>query len=478
MKVLKIGGSCLETSADMARMAKLVMGEPHPVILVLSALRGVTNSLETAAKLAVSGGSAEIKPVRKLHLDHARQLPSGIREHAKTRVKSLLDDLDSVLKGLSALGEVSPRGMDRVLSFGERLAVVLAEAALNGEGMEARSFVAGEAGLITTAEPGDARMLPASAALVRERLGARTLAGGASSGSPAVRIVAGFLGRDQDGFITTLGRGGSDYTASFIGAALGCDVVLFKRNGGIRTADTQLVKETRVLSKLHYLDAQELAHFGLDAVHQKAYGPARRAGVRLTVVPFQAEASGDVAEGTEVSGETGDQAAICCVRDCVLVTLDGDEDEGDRGRPLRTLTRLVGALDARRLHPLVLSASTPRGEVSLLVRRNDMARVAEALEEIQLSNEADSATPRSPAAYSMREGVSVISVVGSLMRKRVGVAAAMFHCLAENRVNAVAIAQSACERSMSVVVDHGQAAATVQALHQRFVESDTITQLP
>jgi aspartate kinase len=452
VKVMKFGGSCLQTAAGLGRMLEIVKKEPRPVAIVLSALKGVTDELISLGERARTS-PIDLATLRARHDEALEGLSSERRSTAVRGLEAHFSELERVLKGIAFLGEVPPRTHDRLLSFGERLSVVLATEHLREAGLPAKPLVADEAGVVTTAEPGDARVLPRAWGLARERL---------REDDDVVYVVTGYVGRDEEGHLTTLGRGGSDYTATFLAAALGGVCVLWKDTPGLLTADPRVVQSPRVIERIGHVDALELAHYGLPAVAEKALYPAMKAGTPIEVRSFQ---------GTEAPTLVGPEEvpalAITFVRDVVMLDLeDKGQGEGDgadfalKGRVLRALAGLLEGLADAGAFPLLLTEASPRGETTIVVKAAHLGLVRAAISRRTGGLDAN-----------VRTGLSAVSLIGSGMRGKIGFAASVFECLAREKINIVAIAQTASERNISVVVSRSDAENAVRALHARFVQA-------
>ena len=456
MKVMKFGGSCLQTAAGLERMLELVAREPRPVAIVLSALKGVTDDLIALTESASHGNRPEADPrlaaLQKRHSEALERLTGEPRKQAEAALAELFAELTRLLEGVSNLREAPPRARDAILSVGERLSVALGTQHFRQAQIPAVGMVADEAGIVTSTEPGDARILDESYALARARL---------PEESDQVYVVTGFVGRDKHGRLTTLGRGGSDYTATFLAAALGGPTILWKDTPGLLTADPRVVSDTRVIEKIGYLDALELAHYGLQAVAEKALYPAMKAGTPIEIRPFTAKDASSIPP-TIIESEAASALAISWVRDVVMLDLvDLEHSDVVRGWVLRTLAALLEAFADAGTYPLLVTEASPRGETTIVLKA---AHLTEAREAIQRRLEG--------AKTNVRAGLSAVSLIGSGMKGRIGFAASVFETLAKARINIVAIAQTASERNISVVVARDQAEEAVRALHKRFVTDD------
>ncbi|HVY62911.1 MAG TPA: aspartate kinase [Planctomycetota bacterium] len=439
LRVYKFGGSCLTNTASLGRVRSLIeSGGGAPVVCVFSALQGVTDRLLEMARRALLG-DVDTAALLGEHAAYLKGVASADRRaQAEARLAALAEELRRTLLGVGYLQEVSPRVRDRIASFGERAAVVLAETLLADAGLPVEGFPDGDTGLTTDPMHGDARILKSSADEVRRRFGDKE----------RVFVVPGFIGKDEKGNIATLGRGGSDYTATFIGAALGVDTTLFKDVEGLLTADPKVVPDARPIERLHYLDALELAHYGTKAIAEKAILPAMRAGSRIEIRGFNNPALVSTIEAGEA-----DVLAITCVRRVIMADFEGVNED-----MLRTLSRIFLMFADTHTFPLLLTEASPRGETSIVLKEEDYPRLAAHLRSERLET-----TPK------VTEDLGVVAVIGSHMKGRVGFAASIFQCLASHGINIVAIAQTASERNVSVIVGREVVEDAVRALHARFI---------
>lgn len=440
MRVYKFGGSCLTSPESLERVRELAAGAGAPLVCVFSALSGVTDRLLDMARQALVGSGAppDVAGLLAEHEAYVAKVSPERRARAQAKLRALGDELRRQLLGIGYLQEISPRVKDRIASFGERAAIVLAEALLEEAGLPIEAAPGADLGLATDSVFGDARILDESAGEVRRRYAGEK-----------VYLVPGFIGLDARGAITTLGRGGSDYTATFIGAALGCETTLWKDVEGLLTADPKVVRDAHPIERLHYLDALELAHYGTKAIAEKAILPAMRAGTAIEIRGFQ-----NPSLFSRIDAQESPVLAITCVRRAVMIDF-----LGVRADMLRTLAHLFGALAETHTYPLLLTEASPRGETSIVLKESDYPRILELIDEMSSADDR-------PA---VSENLGVVAMIGSGMRGRVGFAASIFQCLASHGINIVAIAQTASERNVSVIVDRTTVEEAVKALHERFL---------
>ncbi|RMG18990.1 MAG: aspartate kinase [Planctomycetota bacterium] len=458
MKVMKFGGSCLQSRAGVLRMIERVRPEERPLVIVLSALKGVTDELIALLERARGGVAPPLDALRRRHDDVLAELAPSARTEAARALDARFAELARLLDGVAALGEVPSSTRDRIVSFGERFSVLLAAAHLEAAGVPARVLVAEEAGILTTAEAGDARILAQSREAVRAAL---------RPDEEVVYVVAGFVGRDPDGRLTTLGRGGSDTTATYLASVLGGPAVLWKDTPGLLTGDPRVVARPQVIERLHYLDALELAHYGLPAIALKALHPARHAGISIEIRSFLEDTAPSVIGEVPTS-----HLAISCVPDVVMIDLVPEEatvvthhaglplaPAPSPGRVLALLAQILEELARTGVVPLLLTEASPAGEVTLAIKAADREAVEGVL-----------AARANGHSATVRDALAAVSLIGSSMRGKIGFAATVFECLAGEGINVESIAQTASERTISVIVAACDARAAVLALHRRFVE--------
>ncbi len=270
MIVMKFGGTSLGDPAHVRTALDLVHArlDQHPVVVV-SAHAGVTNRLVALAEAALER-SVSTDEVRELHRDLCRGL--GLPEDL---VDDLLDELSSLLTGITLVRELTPRSLDYVLSFGERLSSRIFAAALRREGVPARAILAWDLGLVTDSSFGAAHPLDVSYPRIRQSLAIVR----------EVPVITGFIAKDRDGNITTLGRSGSDYSASLIGAAAGAEEVqIWTDVPGVMTGDPRIAPAAKSLPQLSFLEASELAYYGARVIHPSTMVPSVRENIPLRVL--------------------------------------------------------------------------------------------------------------------------------------------------------------------------------------------------
>ncbi|WP_273464823.1 aspartate kinase, partial [Treponema berlinense] len=269
MIVMKFGGSSVADAERIKHVASIIQAyENERPLVILSAMGDTTDHLLEAADLAVNG-KVDISKVEKLHLDTARILDVDV-----PAIEELLGELKTLLTGISMLHELSKRSRDYLVSFGERMSVRLMSAYLNKQNIPAKFYDAWDVGFVSDSNFMNAELLPEVWKNIPEKLAAYK-----NGGQKEIPIVTGFIAKDKNGVITTLGRGGSDLSATMLGAALGVDEIqTWKDVDGILTTDPRIVKNARPVPEVTYEEAQELAMFGSQVLHPRSMIPCRKTG--------------------------------------------------------------------------------------------------------------------------------------------------------------------------------------------------------
>jgi aspartokinase/homoserine dehydrogenase 1 len=452
-RVLKFGGTSVTGFGRLAvieQVARERMNACDPV-LVVSALKGVTDLLTRVASEAVRGTFVPTQEeIVKRHRDAARDLTGNAPDVVEV-VDGCLAELDKLLRGIALVGECSPRTLDHVLSFGERLSTTLVAGGLRERGLPARAVDSREL-VVTNDRYGEAAV---DMAATEERV-ARGL--GADGTLP---VVTGFLGATRAGTRTTLGRGGSDYTAAILGAALGAEEVeIWTDVDGVMTADPRIVSDARTLPSISYNELLELSHWGARVVHPKTVRPLRERGIPLVIRnamdPSRPGTRVSVADGAEANGPIRGIASVDRVS---LLQLSGWS-----GAPRSIAARMLAALDAAGAKVLLVSQASSERSVCVAVHADSLvaSRAAVAAE---FDLELRAGVLDEPV---VEEDCSVVAVVGDGMKARPGVAASVFGVLGHGGVNIRAIAQGSSELNISFVVTRSQVGTAVRATHAAF----------
>jgi aspartokinase/homoserine dehydrogenase 1 len=460
-EVHKFGGTSVGDADRIVEAAARLLDSTRAgvrIVAVSSAMAGVTDALLDAVTRAAggdgTGATAAIDALETRHRETLQAVHPGGDPDAAASIDGVVADLRRLTGAAALLGEVSPRVRDRVLSCGEKLAVRLLAVALMQAG--ARAVPADADGFLETDDRfGEADPLPVVAdRAIRAHLAPLLAAG-------TIPVVTGFCGRAPDGATTTLGRGGSDLSATFLAAALGADeVTIWTDVDGVLSADPSTVPEARVLRHLHYREAAELSYYGAKVLHQRSMIPVVGRGIPVRIRnSFRPEATGTLVDGRFTPG-SHPVKAISAVQAQALVSVEGKGMAGVPG----VAARVFGALAARRISVTMISQSSSESSICLAVPTED-ATAAEAALRGAFRTELSRGDVEELHTVP---GVALVAAVGLGMAHVPGIAARVFGALARARVNVLAIAQGSSELNISLAIDQDDAAAAVAAIHREF----------
>jgi aspartate kinase len=302
---MKFGGSCLDRPSDIRQLVEIVKAaQANQPKLVLSAFRGVTDELIKQA-MSARNRSYDLDGVERKHRSILTGLPSDVKAKTENHIEGLLSDLRRILDDVSAKGEVTAVTLDQIVSYGERFAIQTVSGYLTAEHLDNAPLSDIDAGLTTDSRFGDATLLEESYQLVQSKLKKTELP-----------VIAGFFGKDKMGRIATLGRGGTDYVATFIASALHCDCVLFKDVEGVMSADPKIVANPKLLAELDYSTAMELAHYGSKVIFEKAITPAMKDRTAIRITSFLTDGNGTVIKATAAKA-----TAISLLKNVTILSL-------------------------------------------------------------------------------------------------------------------------------------------------------------
>ena len=456
---MKFGGSSLANATSIRNAARIVQrfSPENKIVVVASAMNDTTERLLEIGELAQKKENARVRKIlgitQRLHVKTARSVSSRkTSRELLDRINQLNRDLEKTVEGISHLRELTPRSRDYLLSFGERLSAPILAAAIRNLGFKAQSLTGGEAGIASDDKFGEAKPLAElSYHEIRRRLEPMLA-------KNQIPVVTGFIAATVDGTITTLGRGGSDYTASILGAALNTDEIwIWTDVDGLMTADPRIVKDARVLRTVSFGEALELSYFGAKMMHPRAMQPAaqRKIPVRIR------NSSKPTLEGTLVSsGETGAGRvvkAVSIIRSVGIVTVSGTGMIGSPGAAAKVFT----ALGSSNVNVMMISQGSSEATISCIVARKDTDNAVRAL---QLALLGQGLVDKVVA----EKDACIIAVVGSGMKGTPGVAARIFGAVARKKINVRVVAQGSSEHNVSFVVSEGQGPEAVRAIHEEF----------
>jgi aspartate kinase len=460
--VMKFGGVSVADGDKLRKVGTIIRKfhrEGHQLVIVTSAIQGVTDALVDVADHAGRGQKERVREfMETVQARHKKAAEGAIMDEVilSTTLKTIQErseELRNILVGVAHIGELTPRSRDYVLSYGEKLSAPLLQGVLEDLGVRAKALTGGEAGIVTDNRFGEASPLMNVTTLqVRQALEPLLEDG-------IMPVVSGFIASTQDGVQTTLGRGGSDYTASIIGAAIKADEVwVWKEVDGLMTANPKLVKSAKMIETISFAEAMELAHFGAEVIHPKALECAAKYQLSFRVKSIKSPDSKGSAIVSEVKVKHGDIVkAITNINDVSLITVSGASMVGTP----RLAAKVLQVLTDENINVLMISQSSSEESITLAIPKASGSKAQNALELSLLGS-------KQVREVSTEDGLSIVAVVGAGMRGTPGVAARVFGIMAEHKVNIRAIAQGSSELNISFIIRKEDGKKAIEALHNAF----------
>lgn len=458
MKILKFGGSSVGTPDRIRDVASIVgnLSTEGPVHVVISAFQGVTDQLLSLGARASTGDIGYVTVLEQMERRHIEAIKTLVPVQQQSGVlaqfKFTFNELEDILNGVFLVREASPRTMDAIVSFGERFSAFIVAAALSASGTPAL-FADARQCIRTNAQFGNARVdQSVTYPLVKEYIGRQP---------GIVHVFTGFIASTDKGETTTLGRGGSDFTASIIGAALDADEIqIWTDVDGVLTADPRKVKRAFPLDQLTYEEAMELSHFGAKVIYPPTMQPALAKGIPLRIK----NTMNPSAEGTLISNDIAVSDSpikgISSISDIALISITGPGMVGVTG----VAGRIFDTLAQAGINVILITQASSEHTVCFAV----------------LPAQADEAKIQLEHAFrhEIRDGLvndviverdlAIVAIVGENMKRTPGIAARIFQAFGNNGINIVAIAQGSSELNISIVISRQDEAKSLNALHDAF----------
>jgi aspartokinase/homoserine dehydrogenase 1 len=460
MLVVKFGGTSLGTVDALSRVIALLKDPEHAGavrVVVASAFSGMTDDLIDLAYRARAEDPTyghALAAMRERHDGIADGFLTGAeRKRAKAETEKTFAELIRTLDGVSILQELSPRILDGIMSFGERLSASLIAAIFSGSGIPAK-YLDSRKLIKTDRQHGNARFLA-------EETFENIASFFHSAPSSFLYVASGFIGSTLQGVTTTLGRGGSDLSASIFGAALRADEVeIWTDVDGIMTADPKLVKNAFRIDEISYIEAMELSHFGAKVLYTPTIKPALKKGIPIYIRNTFNPRAG----GTRVTENARESPyairGISSMPHVAVIRIQGSGMVGVSGFS----SRLFSALGRRGINIVLITQSSSEYSICFAVLPEDTERAVTAVHE-EFYREIGAGAIEEPFAES---DMAVVAVVGARMKKTAGIAGRVFHALGRNGINVAAIAQGSSELNISAVIARRDEAKAVNAVHEAF----------
>ena len=457
MKVLKFGGTSVGSVSSMLSVKKIVEAVDGNVIVVVSALGGITDKLIATSRMAAAGDSAYVKEMKEMVNRHIEMvytvIPAGKpRDMLLEQVNELLGELRNIYQGIYLIRDLSEKTSATIVSYGERLSSAIVTTLIEGAvWKDARQF-------IKTERKHNKYILDSDLTntLVRETF----------RDMPRISVVPGFISSDKDtGEVTNLGRGGSDYTASIIAAALEAEILeIWTDVDGFMTADPKVISAAYPITELSYVEAMELCNFGAKVIYPPTIYPVCHKNIPILVKnTFNPDTPGTIIK-QKVDASTKPIKGISSINDTCLITMTGLGMVGVIG----VNYRIFKALSKNGISVFLVSQASSENSTSIGVRNQDASLACEVLNE-EFGKEIEMGE-----IYPMKaeRNLATVAIVGENMKHTPGIAGKLFGTLGRNGINVIACAQGASETNISFVVDGKSLRKTLNVIHDSFFLSE------
>jgi len=450
MKILKFGGTSVGSVENVRRIGDIVLKQPDKIIVVVSALGGITDLLLAVAQRAASGAriNGELSAIRTRHEDMIHGLFND-EDSAKAiqALQPLFDELEKIVQGVSLIGELTPKTLDKVLGFGERLSSILISRYLNVQLIDSYLVIR------TDRNFGKANVdFEVTYKLISE----------VCAEVEQFAVAPGFISSAADGSMTTLGRGGSDYTAALFAAAVQAESLeIWTDVDGFMTADPRVISKAYTIPMLTYSEAMELSHFGAKVIYPPTILPVYQKNIPIHIKnTLNPDGDGTLISQAEALVKDHPIKGISSISGITLFTIQGLGMVGVTGISMR----LFGALAKKEINVILISQASSENSISFAIDSHftEIAREAIAFE---FEREITSGHI-SKLAYENE--LCIVAIVGENMKHSAGIAGKLFHTIGKNGINVVAIAQGASEQNISWVVKKSDLRKTLNVVHEAF----------
>lgn len=456
MRVLKFGGTSVGSAENILRVKEIVASRSENIVVVVSALGGITDLLIEAATLAQQGNEKYLEKFEAIKERHAviidELLSNGLHADVEKQVAKLLDELKNIYTGVYLIQELSERTSDIIVSYGERMSSIIVASVLGDvPNKDARKFI---------------KTRPSYGKNIVDFEITDELISAAFSSMPQLSVVPGFIASNSKGEITTLGRGGSDYTAAIVAAALNADMLeIWTDVNGFMTADPRVIKNAYPIQKLTYSEAMELSHFGAKVIYPPTIYP-----VLLKEIPIKIKnTTNPHVEGTLISKERDSVKAIkgiSSINDTCLITIQGIGMVGVIGINHRIFEALANA----NISVFLVSQASSENSTSFAIKNADAEKAEEAIRnEFEKEFEVGDINQ-----IIIEKELATIAIVGENMKHTPGIAGKLFQTLGRNGINVIACAQGASELNISFVIKLESLRKALNVIHESFFLSENI----
>ncbi|MDR1933325.1 MAG: aspartate kinase [Spirochaetales bacterium] len=457
MKVMKFGGSSVQDADRIRHVISIVQKaqEAGSLCVVFSAMRGVTDDLIKAALNAQAGRTEYrdiVAHIRERQTQAVEALfPEAQRKKALEPLHARCGEILDILHGIELVRECTPRSMDLVMSFGERLNCRLIASVMRSMGMQAVYFDARSI-IVTDGRYGSARVdFKNTYKNIRRKL----------SKVKGIAVVTGFIAAAADGVTTTLGRNGSDYTAALLAAGLGADSLeVWKDVDGVLSADPAVVKDAFVIDEISYEEAMEMSFFGAEVIHPYTMGPVLEKNIPLWVRNTLNPAARGTRIARDIKRHSWPITGIASIENVALINVEGSGMQGTPG----IASRVFSALAKEDVNVIMISQASSEHSICIVCRAEQAERALAVLK-AEFAREIET---RQIENFELAGDLEIIAIIGENMRGTPGISGRLFSALGEKKINVLAIAQGSSERNISFVVDSRDRVKAINTVHRAF----------
>jgi aspartokinase/homoserine dehydrogenase 1 len=462
MQVLKFGGSSVANAGNIKKVMDVVKGKiaSDKTIVVVSALGGITDLLLQCSKLASEGNETykeQLAEIEQRHLEAARELiPIHHQSSVLSFVKTQCNEIEDICNGIFLLKELSERTKDRMVSYGELLSSKIIASALQAENIETHWVDAGKL-IITNSDFGNAAVnFPATNKNIEQYL---------NEHPAGLYLVPGFIASNEQGINTTLGRGGSDYTAAIFAAALNAAILeIWTDVSGMMTADPRLVSNAHIIPQISYQEAMELSHFGAKVIYPPTIQPVMSKGISVWIKNTFAPADEGTVIQQQVSENDSSVTGISSINNIALISLEGSGMIGIPGFS----KRLFAALASKKINVILITQSSSEHSICVGIEAVNVIAAKTAIDEaFAYEIELKKVEP-----LSVESNLSVVALVGDRMKSHTGISGRLFSALGKNGVNIRAISQGSSERNITAVINSADVKKAINVIHEAFFEKE------
>ncbi len=458
--VLKYGGTSISSAKDIQSIANYInsLSKHNEIVVVCSAISGITDDLIEISQSIKKENKDKVEQLALKITNRHKQLAKETIKKSAIR-KKLLEKLDidfkeliALIEGMVLLGEVTPRSMDYLISFGERLSIKLISFTINDIDKKSIFLTGKDVGIVTDSNFGESKPLMDT---TRLRV-SKTI--DLQFSKKIIPIIGGFTGADQHGHVTTFGRGGSDYTATIIGSCIKADEIwLMSDIDGLMTADPKIVKNAKLLKEVSYIEAIEMALFGAKQIHPRTFEPllAKKIPMRIRN-SFNIKNEGTLVTDSPTISAKNTVKCVSSIRHNGLIDIRGGNMVGTPGTAAKIFTTLAKS----GINVMMISQNPSESSITIVVKNTDLDKAVNVLEMELLG--------KIIKTLEVTTDVAIIALIGLGMRGTVGVASRVFGAIEKNKINVVMITQGSSELNLAFVVKDSDSNVAVQALHDAF----------